>query len=236
MQIFIICGYGIPTSIETDRSYQTYLAIVFNTIYEIARNKSAMIIPCGGPTKCDPPFTGTEAELIAGHLSHLVARNEVKRHTLEWKILSEDQSLSTLENLLFSEQLIQAHNLTGTVTIFCEKTREVRLKIFADHIFGIGVAVVQAIDFDLTKNRYLDQEVLAKKEGLALKEGLWTLEEPTRIQKHHEFFQKKFEFLRRRQSEGLSHIDAVTEWFQNEKNIIRELMPDHPLLKEFTDH
>ena len=32
-----------------------------------------------------------------------------------------------------------------------------------------------------------------KKEALALQEGLWTLQEPERINKHHEFFLKKFD-------------------------------------------
>lgn len=206
---------------QSDRNYQIYLGIVFNTIYESARNRAATIIPCGGPTKCDQPYRGTEGEMIAACLTDLLARDEVKQYVSSWRIIPETQSLSTLENLLFAKKLMEEQHLAGSVTIFCEKTREERLKAFAHRIFGSD-ALVQSIDFDLSKNRYLDPEVLATKEAKALNEGLWTLEEPNRIKKHHELFEQKLAFLRRRQSEGLSHVDAVEEWFKNEKEIIFE--------------
>jgi len=230
MNIFLICGYGIPTDIQQDTNYRTYLHIVFNHMYELAANQSAVVIPCGGSTKCDPPYTGTEAEVIAVYLRELMAREETNRQTSRWSIFPEETSLSTLENLLFAKEIIQTQNFTGPMSIFCEKTRESRVEAFAEKIFGEGRVRVQAIDFDVSKNRYLDPEVLSKKETLALEEGLWTLENPDRIQKHHAFFQKKFEFLRRRQSEGLSHVDAIAEWYMMKEEVMRQLIPDHPLL------
>ncbi|MDA0208303.1 MAG: YdcF family protein [bacterium] len=231
MKAFIICGYGIPENVSRDVNYTTYLHLIFNSIFEQVAQQEAVIIPCGGPTKCDPPFVGTEAEAITDYLTELAKRNEVSEHAKKWIFISETESLSTLENLLFAKKMLDDIASVEKITIFCEKTREKRVQAFADKIFDKSVSV-SAIDFDISKNRYLDSDTLNTKEDLAMKEGLWTLQELERLEKHHEFFEKKFEFLRRRQSEGLSHVDAVKEWFENQQDVIRELMPDHPFLQE----
>ena len=230
MQAFIICGYGIPKDIAHDVNYTTYLHLVFNFIYQQEANQEAIIVPCGGPTKCDPPFEDTEAETIINYLMELSQRQEVAEKTNKWKFIPEDKSLSTLENLLFARKILDDVAPIEKITIFCEKTREKRVEAFANDIFDQDVSI-SAIDFDISKNRYLDPNTLNKKEALALKEGLWTLQEPERIKKHHDFFQKKIGFLRRRQSEGLSHVDAVKEWFENHQDVMRELMPDHPIFR-----
>lgn len=231
MNAFIICGYGIPEDIAHDVNYTTYLHLIFNSIFTDAAKQESIIVPCGGPTKCDPPFEGTEAEMLADYLSKLAKRKEVSEQTKKWKFVPEKESLSTLENLLFAKKIFDNTVSIENIMIFCEKTREKRVQAFADQIFDQNVSV-SAIDFDISKNRYLDPDALNKKEALAMKEGLWTLQEPERIKKHHELFEKKFAFLRKRQSEGLSHVEAVEEWFKHWKDLTRELMPDHPLLKE----
>lgn len=234
MQTFIICGYGIPEDIHKDTNYTTYLNLVFNEMYEKAANKEAVIIPCGGPTKCELPYNETEADVISDYLESLMKRSETLKQTSGWTIVLEDRSLSTLENLIYAKEIMVEKELNEDVVIFCEKTRTLRVQAFANHLFGENTTV-NPIDFDISKNRYLDPSVLDQKEKLGLQEGLWTLESKERIDKHHEFFQKKFEFLRRRQSEGLSHVDAVGEWFKNEKEIIHTLMPDHPFFRELGD-
>lgn len=232
MHIFIVCGYGIPVDIEKDANYPMYLRLIFNRVYQQARGAEVSIIPCGGPTNCNPPYEGTEAHMIGAYLKSLMERKDVVASTASWNILEEDQSLSTLENLVFAKRVIDQHSLSGDITIFCEFTRTQRVRVFADSIFEGRSIRIEGIDFDISKNRYLDPEVLEKKEALGLKEGLWTLQESVRLERHHEFFEKKFEFLRRRQAEGLSHVEAVEEWFKNEKDLMRQLMPDHPLIQE----
>jgi len=234
MNIFIICGYGIPKDIASDQNYSTYLNIVFNRMYERSANQKAVVMSCGGPTKCDLPYDGTEAEVISDYLVSLMQRPETVGQTKEWGVMLEDESLSTLENLLFAKKLLDDQGVVGEITIFCEKTRQARVEAFADAVFDQKV-FVDVVDFDISKNRYLDPDVINTKEALALKEGLWTLEESERLEKHHEFFQKKLAFLRRRQTEGLSHVDAVKEWFENQESVMRELMPDHPLLADLGD-
>ena len=209
-----------------------YLRLAFNQIYQRARDDDAAIIPCGGPTNCSPPYEGTEARTISTYLKTLMDREAVAGVTKKWRILEEDQSLSSLENLVFAANIIKQHNLSGHVTIFCEFSRGNKLQTFAPHIFKDRSINVVSIDFDISKNRYLDPEVIQRKEALGIKEGLWTLEDSERLKRHHEFFQRKFDFLRKRQSEGLSHVDAVEEWFKYEKDFMSQLMPDHPLLQE----
>ncbi len=230
MSIYIICGYGIPKSIELDRNYSAYLTIVFNTVYAESAGRPAALIPCGGPTSCMPPFEGTEAGAIADHLRERIDRAGLAESSKDWRTFPEETSLSTLENLLFAKKVVAANHLEGEVVVFCEKTREARLQKTAERVFQDHPVRIAAIDFDTSKNRYLDPALIAKKEQEALEESLWTLERPERMQKHHELFEKKFEFLRERQRQGVSHVDAVTEWYTRGSELLRELMPDHPRL------
>lgn len=235
MHAFLLCGYGIPHDITQDPNYTSYLHQVFEIISQQAANQQALIIPSGGPTHCEPPFDLTEAEVMAEYFSYLSNRPEVAASTHLWRLVLEDQSLSTLENLLFTKKLLDHEQAIESITIFCEKTREQRMKIVAKKVFG-PTALIHAIDFDTSKNRFLDADVIQRKEALALKEALWTLEDPTRAKRHHTLFQKKIDFLRKRQTEGLSHEDAVAQWFTQQEKLLRELMPDHPLLDEFTNN
>lgn len=213
MQAFIICGYGTPKDIFADEHYRMYLNLAFNTIYDAAASQPALIIVCGGPTNCDPPYNGTEAQAMAAYLRKLMQRKETGEATALWEICEEDQSLSTLENLVFAKHMLDQRAFNQDVRIFCEYTRQARLRAFAEVIFPACTVTVCPIDFDQSKNRYLDPEVLAKKEELATSEGLHTLEDPARLAEHHALFEKKMAFLRQRQNEGLSHVDAVREWF-----------------------
>lgn len=229
MKAFIICGYGIPEDIEKNVNYTTYLHVAFNTIYEHVAGEEAFIIACGGPTNCTPPFDGTEAELILDYLSDLADRDGVSTQTENWSFIPESKSLSTLENFLFAKNILDGVSFQGAAFVFCEKTREPRVKTFTEKIFGESTTVIP-IDFDISQNRYLDPATIQRKEEFGITEGLWTLEDPERIEKHHAFFERKFAFIRKRQSEGLSHEDAVKEWFEFGPKELQELMPDHPLL------
>lgn len=231
MEIYIVCGYGTPKDITKDQNYLVYLSAVFNAILESSAGKPAAIIPCGGPTSVEPPFEGTEAGAMSEYLQGLAHNYSAEGQTSVWRFFQEDTSLSSLENLLFAKNFIDHESLEGSVTIFCEKTREHRMNETAKKVFGDRVVNVVAIDFDASKNRHLDPQIIEKKEADALAEALWTLEKPERLPLHHQLFEKKFNFLRERQRQGISHVDAVAEWFKVGPKILRELMPDHPLFR-----
>lgn len=231
MNIFLICCYGVPKNIEDDQNYLAYLNVAFNNMYARATEKEAVIIPCGGPTNTEAPYKGTEAAAIADYVKKLMHRPELSSATKAWRIVLEDRSLSTLENLLFAKHIIDEQKLEGDVTIFCEATRRDRIIATAEKIFDHPPTVI-AIDFDISKNRYTDPALMKEKDALALKESLWTLEKPERLAQHHQFFEQKLVFLREKQSEGLSHVDAVAAWYKEMPALMQKLMPEHPLLKK----
>lgn len=213
MKTFLICGCGIPEDIRKDQNYLTYLHIVFNRIYAQAKNQPALIIPCGGPTSCTPPYTGTEAEHIAEYLQELMNRDVMNGAASAWKIVPEDKSLSSLENLIFAKKIVEENGGDNAV-LFCDATRKERNQESSDHIFGKGAVHVEGIDFDISKNRYLPDDLIEKKEKIEREHTLWALQSEENMQKHHEFFEEKFKRLRAWESEGMSHVDAVTRWYK----------------------
>lgn len=180
----------------------------------------------------EPPYEGTEAAAIGRYLEEMMRRPELREQTAAWKIVLEDQSLSTLENLLFAKRLLP--DPRGPVTIFCEATRRQRVQETAKRVFG-GEVHVEPIDFDVSKNRYRDAVLLRKNEEDATREMLWTLESEERLAQHHELFVVKFIFFRERQAQGVSHVDVVQEWFEKMPILIKELMPEHPLFQDQED-
>ncbi|MEK9157180.1 MAG: hypothetical protein AAB448_03580 [Patescibacteria group bacterium] len=212
MKAFIVCGYGIPEDIHKDQNYLTYLHVVFNRIYAEAKNEPALIIPCGGPTSCTPPYIGTEAEKIGEYLQELMGRDVLNGATKIWRIILEDTSLSSLENFLFAKRIIE-ENKGDRVTAFCEATRVSRNQETIDHLFGKGKVRAEGIDFDISKNRYLPNDIVEKKEHAEREHARWALESEENLAKHHAFFEEKFQKLRTWQAEGMSHVDAVTKWF-----------------------
>lgn len=232
MYTYILCGYGLPDDITTDANYQTYLHIAFNHMFSASAGQPATIIPCGGPTSCEPPFEGTEAEKMADYLQAMMQREELLVPTQQWQIIPENTSLSSLENQLFARDVMRRNDLSGPISVFCDTTRAERIGIIAEKIHTPNPITIVPIDFDVSTNRYTNLDAIAEKEAFGIKENLWTLEDPERIKHHHQLFEEKFAFLRKRQSEGLSHVEAVAEWFTKSDERLKELMPDHPLIQE----
>ena len=232
MKVFIIPGYGIPESIERDQNYLTYLHVAFNRIYDAAKGEKALIIPCGGPTNCTPPYQGTEAAVIGEYIQKLIDRLAMGDGCKEWSIVPEDRSLSTLENLVFAQEIVRGVADVQSMTVFCEVTRENRMQIVGNAVFGESILMkIEPIDFDVSPNRYLDPAIIEKKENIEIRGALWALERSERLAKHHELFERKFSLLRSLQDGGMSHVDAVTEWYRQAPVLIAELLPDHPGLK-----
>lgn len=222
MKAFIICGYGIPEDIRKDQNYLTYLHVAFNRMYAEAKNEKALVIPCGGPTSCTPPYKGTEAEKIAEYLKYLMERENVGRAASAWSLLLEDQSLSSLENLIFAERII--HRYEGEeVMIFCEATRVERNKETAQHLFKEKKVAVEGIDFDISKNRYLSDDIVEKKEQAEREHAQWALQSVENMRKHHELFEEKYKLLRKWESEGMPHVDAVTRWYKEGPELYEQM-------------
>ncbi|MBU0597357.1 hypothetical protein KJ641_01340 [Patescibacteria group bacterium] len=219
--IFLIFGYGIPKNIIKDENYNFYLKIVFNQIYGLV-NKNAIdnpvIICSGGKTDMYKPYKRTEGTEMIKLLKNIAKRPFLKKTTKDWLFVPEKTSLSTLENFLncratLKKKAIQKANLF----IFCEKTREKRIKRLAKETLDKNYNFqVLPIDFDISENRYLDPKFLTKKEKLVLKHDLWALESPENLKKYHKLFEEKLEFLRK--AGPNAHTKAVKTWWEKKIN------------------
>jgi len=208
--IFLVFGYGVPKNILKDENYNFYLKIVFNRIYSFV----VIIITCGGKTDMLKPYKRTEAdEMIKLFSAFINERPFLKPITKNWLFVSENKSLSTLENLLNSNKIIQKRKIKkANFFIFCEETREKRIKVLAKKILDKNYNfLVVPIDFDVSANRYLPVEYLAKKESAELKHSLWALQNPENLKKHHKVFEEKFEYFRKVGHKA--HVNTVKEWW-----------------------
>jgi hypothetical protein len=222
--IFLIFGYGIPKDILKDKNYNFYLNTVFNKIYSIVEKNTAKqyIIFCGGKTDMFKPYKRSEADEMIRLFSALIKQRPfLKEITKNWLLLSENGSLSTLENLLNSKKIIAKRNIkTANLCIFCEQTREKRINILAKKLFAkIYKPQVIPIDFDVSPSRYLPSDFLAKKEKAELEHSRWALRSPQNLKKHHQIFTEKIEHFRK--AETKADIDALKKWWeQRMKDII----------------
>lgn len=216
--IFLVFGYGIPKDILKDENYNFYLKMVFNRIYDfVIKNKidKPAIITCGGKTDMLKPYKRTEAdEMIKLFSAFIKERPFLKPMTKNWLFIPENKSLSTLENLLNSNKIIRKRRIKkANFFIFCEQTRKKRIKVLTKKILDKNYNfLVEAIDFDVSANRYLSPEFLIKKEKAELEHSLWALQNPKNLKKHHEVFVEKIEYLRN--AGPKVHVEAVKEWWK----------------------
>ncbi|MEK7451782.1 MAG: ElyC/SanA/YdcF family protein [Patescibacteria group bacterium] len=215
MKTYLILGYGIPKKIETNDNYHRYLGIVFNTIFaqlQVSQDASTIIF-CGGSTDIYPPYKRNEALEIARLFMQFADRPICHGVTKKWKYLFEKKSLSTLENLVYTKELLETKKIDFShLTIFCEATRHKRVKRLVKKIFG--KANVTAIDFDLTENRYLDHESIEKREIASIKFDDAVLRDPHAMKEYRKAYQQKFALLR---STGSEHLqESLRTWWKIE--------------------
>lgn len=214
--IFLVFGYGVPKNILKDENYNFYLKMVFNKIYDIVIKNhiyNPIIITCGGKTDMFKPYDRTEAdEIIRFFKTFIRERPFLNSVTENWKFISENKSLSTLENLLNSLDIVQKRDIPeANFYIFCEQTRQKRIKVLAKQILDKYNFTVFPIDFDTSPNRYLPIEYLAEKENKELQHSLWALQSPENLSKHHKVFEEKFAYFRTIGNN--TNINIVKEWW-----------------------
>ncbi|MBU0545659.1 hypothetical protein KKA13_00180 [Patescibacteria group bacterium] len=215
--VFLVFGYGVPKDILKDENYNFYLKMVFNKIYDfVVKNniEKPIIIFCGGETDVLKPYKRNEADEMIKFFTTLInERPFLKSLTRNWLFISEKDSLSTLENLINSKKIVIKRKIKkANFYVFCEQTRERRIKVLAKKIFDKNYNfLVVPIDFDVSANRYLPIDYLAKKESAELKHSLWALQSPENLKKHHKVFEEKFEYFRKVGHKA--HVNAVKEWW-----------------------
>lgn len=212
MQTYLILGYGIPKKMEADANYRTYLGIVFNAIFSRSQISmaSSTIVFCGGSTDMFKPYKRIEAQEMLRFFRSFADRSICRDVTKLWQYVLEKKSLSTLENLVYAKQLLEAKKIqTTSLTIFCEATRAKRIKRLAKNIFG--KAEVLSVDFDLSENRYLDPSFIEKRERTTLRLDDWAMKNPENMKEFRKLFLEKFVFLRK--AGPGNHQAALREWW-----------------------
>lgn len=215
--IFLVFGYGVPKDILKDENYNFYQKMVFNKIYDISvkrKSKKSLIIFCGGKTDMFKPYQRTEADEMIRFFAELIKKRPMaSRLTKSWILIPEKTSLSTLENLMNSKNIIKKRAIKNArLTIFCEQTRKRRISVLAKRIFGASYSFqVVPIDFDVSANRYLSPAFIDRKEKTELRHSLSALKSPENMRKHHEIFIEKFEYFRKMGHK--KHTDAVKKWW-----------------------
>jgi hypothetical protein len=173
-----------------------------------------VIIFCGGKTDVFKPYKRNEADEMKKFFIYLIKQKQfLKQITKNWDFVSEKISLSTLENLIESKKIIVKRKISkANIFIFCEQTRGNRIKIIAKKVFDKNHnAQIIPIDFDISSNRYLPINFIAKKEKAELKHSLWALKNKNNFKKYHKIFEEKIKYLR---STGTkNHAESVKKWW-----------------------
>lgn len=212
--VFLILGYGVPEDIFEDGNYARYLKAVFEDVSKMAGkgNKTCTIIFSGGMTDMFEPYERSEAGEMKRYFESLIGeRIDIKN----WKLLTEEASLSTLENLTFTKGLLERKEvLCEALTIFFEITREKRVRTLANEIFPNTHLAFIPIDFDESNNRYLDIQFIQAKEAAALKQDLKALNEPDYRKKYRSIYEEKFTALRNAKPE--ERDAAIKKWWEKE--------------------
>lgn len=219
MKIFSIFGYGVPKNILKDENYNRYLSFCFNKIFDLSRGEKAVIIFSGGPTDCYRPYKRTEAGEIKKLFTSLMERKFVKSETRNWKLVVENKPISGLENILFTVGYLKKNNIKkAEVYVFCEITREKRIKILLskgnreDKKLKNIKFIIIPVDFDLSSNRYLNGEFLEKKERKILQAELKAIKSRKNFDEYRKWHEKKLEFFR--ENNYASNPKVVEKWWR----------------------
>lgn len=200
--VFIVSGYGVPKDIFKDFNHNIYLLAVFNKIFDTVRKdsiKKPLIICSGGKTDTFKPYRRSEGGEIVKLLKSFTKRPYLKAPTKDWEFAVESKSLSTLDNSLYSLEILKRKRISkAKIYIFCEATRTKKVKLLSKKVFGSSYVIrVVPVDFDVSANRYLDQEFIDKKESIDIKYSLWALENPENYKQFRKIFQDKITYWRK---------------------------------------
>lgn len=212
----------MPEDIFNDDGYNIYLKTVFNKIYDIVTKNNIqkpLIMFSGGHTDTIKPYNRIESEEMLKFFNKIITKNPLlKKITKNWSFSTEKQSLSTLENCINTKKIIDKIKIqSANVFIFCEQTREKRIKGISKIIFQKAHKIkIVPIDFDVSDNRYLDPKIIKERENSSIKYSLLALKSRRSMKEHHESFKDKIKYLREFDSD--SQIKALKNfWTKNTK-------------------
>ncbi len=204
---FIIAGYGVPKDILHDENYNIYLKTAFNKIWaRTSPDEKVKVLFCGGRTDLFEPYERTEAAEMIRLFTHLVNRSATKARAEKWKLIAEEDSYSTLDNMLNAKALLGNPDEEESIHIIVETTRRKRVETIVAAVFpGLEVDIL-SIDFDQSNNRYRDADQVVKDEAVTEKFDLFALASEENMSLHKETCKEKFDTLRATPSEKRKEV------------------------------
>jgi len=191
----LVCGYGIPKDIMTDKNYFSFLTQIFNFLFDRFADTAGTIVLSGGPTDCFPPFKRTEAREMKRWFAEKIKIIEKETNQkIPWKFILDNKALSTLENLVNFKPFAK-----GEAIIFAEKTRTDRIKKLAKIIFKNQVKCI-FFDFDGSFARY-HKEAIQIREKNALAVHLAAVKDREKIKNIRQAVQKRLSLMRKHGAE-----------------------------------
>lgn len=224
MQEFVLIhGYGVPKDIGKDEGYHAYLNTAFNAVYDVCvrERMQPVIIFSGGKTDLFKPYRRTEAGEMARYFKALAKRPFVADVTKTWKFELEVRALSSLENMLFTRDLLRKkYPRVKAGTLIFEATRAERIHAVAKKVLTHTDALTfLPVDFDVSQARY-DLDLIRDKEAYALKLDMWSLKSPKNLKLHHELFAEKLRLLR--EAGPARQQEALRRWWQSSLERVRQ--------------
>lgn len=160
------------------------------TVRQLVSADPELVVCSGGKTGV-ADTTHSEAYFLAA---------EVRRVVPDVRVITEDRSLSTLENLLNTVQQLRSYD---RVIIVCEATRAGRTEILARRIIGRRLQRVVRVTMPPTRQSVT---TIREKELHALRFDRWALMSSARLRKHHWTYVERNRYRRQyglgRQHEG----------------------------------
>jgi hypothetical protein len=204
MKAFIIPGYHLPDNIENDEKYIKYFDFACNEIVKISNSEKVLVILSGGNIDMDKPF-----ERILSKVMLPLFKNYADKYNINCLVKTEENSLSSLENLIYSKDILDEFKVSFEIYIFSDKQRIERSKILADKVFDNPIMLGVDISHELEKQNV---DVVNKKEELATKFSLWALKSKDNFDKFKSVYDEKYTYLRTVSPE--KRKEAEIEWWK----------------------
>ncbi len=204
MKAFIIPGYHLPNNIENDEKYIKYFDFACNEIAKISNSEKVLVILSGGNIDMNKPF-----ERILSKVMLPFFKIYIDKYNINCLIETEEKSLSSLENLMYSKDILDKFKGNFEIYIFSDKQRLDRSKMIADKVFDNPIMLSVDISHELEKQ---NAEVVNKKEELATKFSLWALKSKDNFDKFKSVYNDKYTYLRTISPE--KRKEAEIEWWK----------------------
>lgn len=189
MKVFIVPGYHLPKDLSQDEVYKKYFNFVCLEIKKTCDSKDKiLVILSGGNIDMDEPF-----DRVLSIEMKMPFLDVAGKHDIKCEVLTEVKSLSSIENLIYSKEIVDNIEEENDIFVFSDLQRSNRTKLTADKIFSKFHLLTIDLSSDEEKN---NQEIVNKKEALALNFSLWALESLKNLEEFKKIYIDKFKLLR----------------------------------------